>query len=129
IVLCEYAHCMMNSLGNFDEFTTRFEKYDNFCGGFIWDYCDQAIRHYETVNGEQQEQWLYGGDFNERKSDKSFCANGIVTADRKLQPAIQEVKKGYQFIKTALIDFSRAEIEVKNDYVFTALDGFILAWE
>lgn len=129
VVLCEYAHCMMNSLGNFDEFITRFEKYDNFCGGFIWDYCDQAIRQYETVNGEKQERWLYGGDFGESKSDKSFCANGIVTADRKLQPAIHEVKKGYQFIKTKLLDFESGRIEIKNNYMFTDLTGIKLFWE
>lgn len=129
IVLCEYAHCMMNSLGNFDEFIERFEKYDNFCGGFIWDYCDQAIRQYHTIDGVKQERWLYGGDFGEKKSDKSFCANGIVTADRKLQPAIFEVKKGYQFIKTKLIDFEYCLIEVKNTYAFLNLNYFHLVWE
>lgn len=133
IVLCEYAHCMMNSLGNFDEFIYRFEKYDNFCGGFIWDYCDQAIRQYETVKDRkgtrQEERWLYGGDFDESKSDKSFCANGIVTADRKLQPAIFEVKKGYQFIKTKLINFEQGSIEVFNRYAFNALDLFELHWQ
>jgi beta-galactosidase len=129
IVLCEYAHCMMNSLGNFNEFIDRFEKYDNFCGGFIWDYCDQAIRQYETVNGVEEERWLYGGDFGESKSDKSFCANGIVTADRKLQPAIFEVKKAYQYIKTKLIDFDLGNIEIKNAYVFSSLELFSLHWK
>lgn len=134
IVLCEYAHCMMNSLGNFDEFIDRFEKYDNFCGGFIWDYCDQAIRQYETItdkkgNKKVEERWLYGGDFGESKSDKSFCANGIVTADRKLQPAIFEVKKGYQSIKTKLLDFELGQVEISNHYAFTNLDVFNLRWQ
>ncbi len=128
VILCEYAHCMMNSLGNFDEFIDRFENYDNFCGGFIWDYCDQAIRRYETVNGEQQEQWLYGGDFGESKSDGSFCANGIVDADRNLQPAIFEVKKGYQNIKAKLEDFGQGLIEIENHFAFTDLDQFALHW-
>jgi beta-galactosidase len=129
IVLCEYAHCMMNSLGNFDEFIDRFEKYDNFCGGYIWDYCDQSLRQYKEINGEKQERWLYGGDFDESKSDKSFCANGIVTADRQLQPTIYEVKKGYQYIKARLISFEKGEIEILNHYPFKNLEGTILNWE
>lgn len=128
VLLCEYAHCMMNSLGNFDEFIDRFEKYDNFCGGFIWDYCDQAIRKYEIVDGIEQEQWRYGGDFGESKSDRSFCANGIVTADRKLQPAIFEVKKGYQNIKIKLLDMQSGNFEFKNHYAFTNLDQFTMNW-
>lgn len=129
VILCEYAHCMMNSLGNFDEFIERFEKYDNFCGGFIWDYSDQAIRKYETINGEKQERWLYGGDFKESKSDFSFCANGLVTANRKLQPAMFEVKKGYQYIKSKLIDFKQGAVEVSNHYTFQTIEGHSLVWE
>jgi len=37
-VLCEYAHAMGNSLGNFQEFMDVFEKYPNAIGGFIWDF-------------------------------------------------------------------------------------------
>ena len=43
VVLCEYAHSMENSLGNFQEYIDDFEKYDNMCGGFIWDFVDQAL--------------------------------------------------------------------------------------
>ena len=44
VVFCEYAHAMENSLGNFQEYMDAFEKYDNLCGGYIWDFVDQAIR-------------------------------------------------------------------------------------
>ena len=37
-LLCEYAHAMGNSLGNFQEFMDVFEKYPNAIGGFIWDF-------------------------------------------------------------------------------------------
>ena len=43
VLLCEYAHSMENSLGNFQEYMDDFEKYDNMCGGFIWDFVDQTI--------------------------------------------------------------------------------------
>ena len=85
VILCEYAHCMENSLGNFKEHCDAFEQYDHLCGGYIWDFVDQAIH---TV-GEHGEQWLYGSDFSERYDPKNglkspfttgsnryFCANG-----------------------------------------------------
>lgn len=49
VVLCEFAHAMENSLGNFQEFMDAFEKYDNLCGGFIWDFVDQAIHKRRTA--------------------------------------------------------------------------------
>ncbi|NJK84726.1 MAG: hypothetical protein HC906_00825 [Bacteroidales bacterium] len=35
VVICEYAHAMGNSLGNFYKFWETFEKYPNLQGGFI----------------------------------------------------------------------------------------------
>ena len=52
VVLCEYAHSMENSLGNFQEYIDDFEKYDNMCGGFIWDFVDQAL-HVKDENGNE----------------------------------------------------------------------------
>ncbi len=126
VILCEYAHCMENSLGNFDEYTKRFEKYHNFAGGFIWDFVDQSIR----VQGHDgKERWLYGGDFGEKKHDGYFCANGIIAADRSLHPAIFEVQKGYQYIHVRSIDLSKGTFCIKNNYVFKGLDDLELLWE
>ena len=35
VVLCEYAHSMENSLGNFQEYIDDFEKYDNMCRFYL----------------------------------------------------------------------------------------------
>jgi beta-galactosidase len=43
VLLCEYAHAMGNSLGNFSEYTEAFERHPHLSGGFIWDFVDQAI--------------------------------------------------------------------------------------
>ena len=64
VVLCEYAHSMENSLGNFKEYMDDFEKYDNMCGGFIWDFVDQTIHR---VNENGQDEWLYGDDIIKSK--------------------------------------------------------------
>ena len=120
ILLCEYAHCMENSLGNFQEYWDIFEGCDQMAGGFIWDFTDQAIH---GVNGK----WLYGGDFGEGKTNGYFCANGLTGADRSPHPAIIQVKKTYQNFRIRRKEDGK--IVIQNDNRF--LDGSIyeLHWE
>lgn len=125
VILCEYAHAMENSLGNFQEYMDDFEKYDNMCGGFIWDFVDQSIR----VKDGEREKWCYGGDFDEGASDTYYCANGIVGADRKPQPSYYEVKKVYGEFRVTPIDTEKGEYEVWNKYVFRPLSDFCLVWK
>ena len=42
VIICEYAHAMGNSLGNFYEYWDAFDEYPRLQGGFIWDWVDQA---------------------------------------------------------------------------------------
>ncbi|WP_246112683.1 glycoside hydrolase family 2 TIM barrel-domain containing protein [Allorhodopirellula solitaria] len=44
LVLCEYAHAMGNSVGNFQDYWTAIEAHDALQGGFIWDWVDQGLR-------------------------------------------------------------------------------------
>jgi beta-galactosidase len=126
ILLCEYAHAMENSLGNFQEYMDRFEKYANMAGGFIWDFVDQAIHR---VNEAGKDTWLYGGDFGEEVSHRYFCANGIITADRMLQPSIYEVKKVYQEIKVHPVDLISGRVRIQNKYKFIDLKDYEGLWE
>ncbi|SET09148.1 glycoside hydrolase family 2 TIM barrel-domain containing protein [Anaerobranca gottschalkii] len=125
VVVCEYAHAMENSLGNFHKYMEVFDKYPNMAGGFIWDFVDQSIR----VKDEEGEKWLYGGDFGEEKSHRYFCANGIVGGDRTPHPSIYEVKKGYQNIKISAIDLLKGTFLIKNKFSFTNLNNFRLLWK
>ena len=43
-VVCEYAHAMGNSIGNFKEYWETYERYPALVGGFIWDWVDQSIK-------------------------------------------------------------------------------------
>ena len=43
LILCEYAHAMGNSLGNFQDYWDIIEKYDLLQGGCIWDWVDQGL--------------------------------------------------------------------------------------
>jgi beta-galactosidase len=44
LILCEYAHAMGNSLGNFQDYWDAIESYDSLQGGCIWDWADQGLR-------------------------------------------------------------------------------------
>ena len=126
VMLCEYAHAMGNSLGNFPEYMKLFKKYDNCIGGFIWDFVDQGIRK-KTKDGEYY--WAYGGDFGDEPNDKNYCINGIVMPDRQPHPALYEVKKGYQNIQVVREDLLNGLIKVVNEYRFIFLDSVSLHWE
>lgn len=140
VVLCEYAHSMENSLGNFQEYIDDFEKYDNMCGGFIWDFVDQAL-HVKDENGN--DNYLYGTDFQGKEPHKLidipnttamtgsnvyFCANGIIGADRNPHPQIVEVKHGYQNIGITAKDIKNGEFTIKNKFLFTNLSNFNCKW-
>lgn len=140
VVLCEYAHSMENSLGNFQEYIDDFEKYDNMCGGFIWDFVDQAL-HVKDENGN--DNYLYGTDFQGKEPHKLidipnttamtgsnvyFCANGIIGADRNPHPQIVEVKHGYQNIGITAKDIKNGEFTIKNKFLFTNLSDFNCKW-
>lgn len=137
VILCEYAHCMGNSLGNFKEYTDAFEKYPHMCGGYIWDFVDQAIHKKE----DGVDQWLYGSDYNEdyspygfhkkntRGNDGEFCANGIVAADRTLHPAAYEVRKCYQTLSVEAIDKDAGIYRIHNKQMFEGLEKYDLCWE
>lgn len=138
VILCEYAHSMGNSLGNFSEYTDAFDVFPHMCGGYIWDFVDQAIHKIE--NG--RDQWLYGVDFEEQfnihgfkkknkvGSDGAFCANGIVSANREWHPAAYEVKKCYQNVRVLPVDLGKGHFQILNNQLFSSLIPlFRLTWK
>ncbi|MBN1894922.1 DUF4981 domain-containing protein, partial [bacterium] len=120
LILCEYAHSMGNSTGNLFKYWDVFEAYPNLQGGFIWDFVDQALR-----GGSG---FLYGGDWGDNPNDGNFCANGIISIDRTLQPEIVEVKRQYQNIKGKPADLSSGRVELKNHFLFTNVNAFEGSW-
>ena len=135
LVLCEYAHAMGNSVGNFKDYWDVIEKHKVLQGGFIWDWVDQGL---VKTNNDGIEFWAYGGDFGppDVPSDGNFCLNGLVEPDRRPKPALEEVKKVHQFISFSLKGQDRpmggngeVEIQISNDYDFTDLDQFDFTWK
>jgi beta-galactosidase len=128
LILCEYAHAMGNSVGNLQDYWDVMENYPKLQGGFIWDWVDQGLLATDE-NGVQF--WAYGGDFGDEgiPSDGNFCLNGLVAPDRKGHPALEEVKKVYQYIGFEDVDLARGLVRVINKYEFTPLTPFVISWE
>ncbi len=95
-ILCEYMHAMGNSLGGMNKYTDLEDRYEMYQGGFIWDYIDQSLMKKDAYG---EEHMTYGGDFEDRPTDYSFCGDGIVFADRTASPKAQEVKYLYQDLR------------------------------
>lgn len=125
IMLCEYAHAMGNSLGNFQEYWDLMRTHPNLIGGFIWDWIDQGILK-KDKNGK--EFFAYGGDFGDKPNDNNFCINGIITSDRTPKPQIYEAKYVMQPFEFKAIDLGKGLIRVKNWFDFTNAGEYNFTW-
>ncbi len=128
LILCEYAHAMGNSVGNLQDYWDVIEKYPLLQGGFIWDWVDQGLI---TTDENGEKFWAYGGDFGEEgmPSDGNFCINGLVFPDRGWKPALEEVKRVYQYIGFEPLSLSAGTVKITNKYFFTDLSEFIFDWD
>lgn len=123
--LVEYAHSLGNSTGNLQEYWDVLESRDNFHGGFIWDWVDQTFRK-RTADG--RDLWAYGGDYGDKPNDGNG-GDGLVFADRRPQPELEEVKKVYQFIKVEPVDLGAGRVRVRNKHLFADLSFLEGSWE
>jgi len=112
-ILCEYTHAMGNSLGDAYDYQKLIEKYDNFAGGFVWEFISQSIR----VDGKD----LYGGDFGETQHDGNFCVDGVVEIDRTPTPQFNDLKEVFAPVDFYLED---GHLVIKNKYDFKSFKGF-----
>ena len=87
LVLCEYTHAMGNSCGDLEAYWDLIYNHEQLMGAFIWEWADHAIR---TERG-----FLYGGDFGESEHDGNFCADGLLTPDRRIKSSALEMKAVY----------------------------------
>lgn len=127
-IMCEYAHAMGNSTGNFREYFDIMGRSPHMQGGFIWDWVDQGFK---TKDAGGNMFYAYGGDLGSYHlyNDENFCANGLLAADRTPHPGLHEVKKVYQHINFEEKDLSKGIITVRNDYGFTNLDNYNFKWQ
>jgi beta-galactosidase len=120
VIICEYAHGMGNSIGNFRWYWDAFYKYPRLQGGFIWDWVDQGLRS-KDANGK--EYWNITNYI-----DGANANDGLIGPDRLLQPETHEVKKVLQNINVKATDIRKGKAEVFNDFFFDGLNDVLLQW-
>jgi beta-galactosidase len=127
-IMCEYAHAMGNSTGNFQEYFDIIATSPHMQGGFIWDWVDQGLK---AKDDSGRDYWAYGGDIGgyQYTHDQNFCANGLVNADRKPHPGLYEVKKVYQDILFHAKDIKNGMITVENRFLYNNLKDYDFKWE
>lgn len=119
-IMCEYAHAMGNSMGNFQEYWDLMRSSKNMQGGFIWEWYNHG---YPAKDEQGRFYWAYGGDLNgyNKMNQDNFCMDGIITPDQQYMPHTYIVKKVYQNILFEAKDIANGIITVINDYKFTDL--------
>lgn len=125
-IMCEYAHAMGNTLGNFKDYWDIIRGYPkNFQGGFIWDFVDQGLKKI-TTKGDTI--FAYGGDYGPKgtPSDNNFLCNGLFYPNRTPNPHAWEMKKVYQNIHTRLVN--PTTISIYNENFFTDLSNIRMEW-
>ncbi|MCU0795161.1 MAG: DUF4981 domain-containing protein [Akkermansiaceae bacterium] len=68
----------------------------------------------------------YGGDYGDQPNDGNFCCNGIITADRKPNPQLQEVFKCYQDM--GFEHLGEGRVRISNKRFFRDLSDLTLHW-
>lgn len=128
-IMCEYAHAMGNSMGNFQEYWDLMRSSKNMQGGFIWEWYNHG---YPTKDDQGRFFWAYGGDLGgyNQINDNNFCMDGIISPDQNYLPHTRIVKKVYQNILFEAKDFDNGMITVINDFNFIDItpDNYSFKW-
>ena len=126
-IMCEYAHAMGNSSGNFQRYWDIIRGSKHMQGGFIWDWVDQGML---TKTADGRPFYAYGGDLGGYylQNDENFCANGVIASDRTPHPGLFEVKKSYQSIIFSAKNLETGEIKIENLFDFTNLNNYTFKW-
>jgi beta-galactosidase len=126
IILCEYAHAMGNSLGNFGDYWDVFRSESRLQGGFIWDWVDQGL---DLKTEEGTHYWGYGGDFGDVINDRQFCINGLVFPDLTPHPTIEEARYEQQPFRFERVEGSTIRCLITSEHRFRRTDNERLCWE
>ena len=149
-IMVEYCHAMGNSMGGLKDYWDVIEANEQLQGGCIWDWVDQSFivdsekfavdsstnaiaspnSKLSTLNSKLF--YAVGGDFGHAYGvgdDDAFCANGVVSSDRRPHHHAAEVKKVYQPIKFTAKDLTWGKFEAKNWLSFTNASAFYCDYE
>jgi len=72
-------------------------------GAFVWEWIDQGL---SWPGGAHPSSFAYGGDFGDDPNDKTFVIDGLQFPERVPSPALGELAKVIQPVRTELVDES-----------------------
>jgi beta-galactosidase len=121
VIICEYAHTMGNSLGNFKDYWDLYYKYPRLQGGFNWDWVDQGLRSKDYAGREYWNIVNY--------IDGANANDGLINPDRIPQPETNEFKKIIQNIRVKNVSEGDARLRINNLFFFSNLDNTRMEWE
>lgn len=125
-LVCEYAHAMGNGPGALHDYQEILDRYERFCGAFIWEWIDHGFRatdddgnvfimHGEHVAGYEPQ----GG---------RYCLDGLLFADRSPSPALAEVAQVFSPIGID-IDGDNGTARIRNAYHSLSSDHLVFTWK
>ena len=120
---CECCHAMGNGPGDLEENFAQLYQYENYCGAFIWEWCDHAVYAGKTPDGK--EKFLYGGDFGDYPNDKNFCMDGLVYPDRTPHTGLLEYKNVYRPVRIVSYDQENGQMVLHNYMDFDDLKDYV----
>jgi beta-galactosidase len=120
IFFCEYAHAMGNSAGNIKEFWDLFRKTPRVIGGCIWEFKDQGLLKYDSLN---RPYYAYGGDYGEKYFD-DFTIKGIVAADGRPKAAMYECKRVFQPLQMDWENAQKGWVRLSNRAASTNANSY-----
>ena len=122
-IQCEYIHAMGNGPGDAEDYQQLIMEYDDFCGGFVWEWCDHAV--YGGTTPDNRPIYRYGGDFGEFPHDGNFCMDGLVYPDRTPHTGLLEYKNVIRPIRARRAE-GKADTFILHNYLdFTNAEDFL----
>lgn len=128
-VMCEHSHAMGNGPGDLEDYFALIEKYDAFCGGFVWEWCDHSVYIGQAEDGRGMYQ--YGGDNGEINfHSNNCCLDGLVWPDRRPHTGLLEYKNVYRPARVMAYDQKNGLLTLHNYKDFVDLKDYLtIDWE
>lgn len=118
-IQCEFVHAMGNGPGDIEDYIEQMYRYDKFCGGFVWEWCDHATWEGKAADG--RDLYHYGGDAGEFPHDGNFCMDGLVYPDRRPHTGLLEWKNAIRPVRAQLVSLAEGCVKLQNMQDFADL--------
>jgi beta-galactosidase len=123
LIMCEYSHAMGNSNGSLADYWDVITSTLGLQGGFIWEWKDHGLL---TTLPNGKRGFAYGGQFGDEPNDGNFVADGLMSADLRPHPGVQEVMWVH---RPVVVSLAGDRLQVTNRRSFTDLSDLTATWE